>query len=385
MLASDFHDPSTGELVATLEGHLAFVPAALPPQLLYDADLVLLLSRADAALSELAGLGRYLPNPHLLIVLYTWREAVLSSRIEGTRASLSDVLRDEVEDTTNRQEDADVREVRNYVDALEYGIQRLAVLPLSLRLVREMHAVLMSGVRGEGKRPGEFRREQNWIGAAGSSPATADYVPPPPDRMMQALDQWERFINQRDVLPDLIQCALMHEQFEAIHPFLDGNGRLGRLLITLFLLERKRLPQPLLYLSAYIEKHRQDYYDLLQRVRTDGAWIPWLRFFLTGVTETAQAGVRQASQLMELREIYRKQLHHKPKAQQLIDDLFVNPYVTVKRAAAFLPSSLPTAREAILTLQEQNIVQEVTGKAWGRVYLATPILQIISANDDAGF
>ena len=385
MLASDFHDPSTGELVATLEGHLAFVPAALPPQLLYDADLVLLLSRADAALSELAGLGRYLPNPHLLIVLYTWREAVLSSRIEGTRASLSDVLRDEVEDTTNRQEDADVREVRNYVDALEYGIQRLAVLPLSLRLVREMHAVLMSGVRGEGKRPGEFRREQNWIGAAGSSPATADYVPPPPDRMMQALDQWERFINQRDVLPDLIQCALMHEQFEAIHPFLDGNGRLGRLLITLFLLERKRLPQPLLYLSAYIEKHRQDYYDLLQRVRTDGAWIPWLRFFLTGVTETAQAGVRQASQLMELREIYRKQLHHKPKAQQLIDDLFVNPYVTVKRAAAFLSSSLPTAREAILTLQEQNIVQEVTGKAWGRVYLATPILQIISANDDAGF
>src|SRR5439155_15495394 len=215
------------------------------------------------------------------------REAVLSSRIEGTKASLSDLLRDEVAAPLVRAEDNDVLEVRNYVSAMLYGLERLKKLPLSLRLVREIHGRLMKGVRGERATPGEFRRSQNWIGPAGSTPATARYVPPPPEYLDETLADWERFLHDRQAFPDLIQCAIMHEQFEAIHPFLDGNGRIGRLLITLFFVERGRLSQPLLYLSSYIEAHRQEYYESLQRVRTHGDWLSWLRFFITGVTEIA--------------------------------------------------------------------------------------------------
>ncbi|MBW8877315.1 MAG: Fic family protein [Acidobacteria bacterium] len=223
MNPADFHAPSAERVFQAPGGYAAFIPAPLPPELTYDGALVLALSRADAALSELSGLGRQLPNPHLLIAPYMRREAVLSSRIEGTRTSLSDLLLDEVE--TERTQDADIQEVRNYVDALEYGLERLRELPLSLRLVRELHERLMRGVRGDKATPGEFRRSQNWIGPANSTPATAPYVPPPHPEMIEALGNWEEFLHERDRFPDLIQCALMHEQFEAIHPFLDGNGR----------------------------------------------------------------------------------------------------------------------------------------------------------------
>ena len=377
MNPADFHAPTAGRVVQAPGGYAAFVPAPLPPELAYDGALVLALSRADAALSELSGLGRQLPNPHLLIAPYMRREAVLSSRIEGTRTSLSDLLLEEAE--TDRSGDADVQEVRNYVDALEYGLERLRELPLSLRLVRELHERLMRGVRGDKATPGEFRRSQNWIGPANSAPATAPYVPPPPPEMMDSLGNWEEFLHTRDRFPDLIQCALMHEQFEAIHPFLDGNGRVGRLLITLFLVERGRLPQPLLYLSDYIESHRQEYYDSLQRVRTDGDWPGWLRFFLVGVEETARAAVRQASELMDLRERYRQRLGRKPNALKLLDELFVNPYVTAARAVRVLGVSGPTARHAIGLLQEEGVLGEMTGRSWGRVYLARPILEAIEA------
>ena len=378
MNPKDFRSSSTGKVIQTPKGYAAFIPAPLPPLLVYDDDLVLALSRADAALSELSGLGRHLPNPHLLIAPYVRREAVLSSRIEGTKASLSDLLLDEMENAASvpREED-DVREVRNYVVALEYGIKRLRDLPLSLRLVRELHARLMKGVRGERATPGEFRRSQNWIGPSGSTPATAPYVPPPPEHMQEALADWERFLREREKLPDLIQCALMHEQFEAIHPFLDGNGRVGRLLITLFLTERGRLSQPLLYLSAYIEAHRQDYYDLLQRARTDGDWIGWLRFFITGVTETAGEAVRHAGRLMDLREKFRARLRDKPKALALLDQLFINPYMTVARAERILKVSNPTARQAVTLLQKNGMLDEISGRAWGRLYLAKPILRAI--------
>jgi Fic family protein len=372
---ADFHAPSAGRVIQAPAGYAAFVPAPLPPELAYDGRLVLALSRADAALSELSGLGRQLPNPHLLIAPYIRREAVLSSRIEGTRASLSDLLLDEAE--ADRSADSDVQEVRNYVVALEYGLERLRKLPLSLRLVRELHARLMQGVRGDRATPGEFRRSQNWIGPAGSTPATAPYVPPPPDLMKESLADWEQFLHDRDRFPDLIQCAIMHEQFEAIHPFLDGNGRVGRLLITLFLVERSRLPQPLLYLSDYIEAHRQEYYDSLQRVRTEGDWPGWLRFFLAGVEETARAAVRQASQLMDLREAYRRRLARKPNALKLLDELFVNPYLTASRAARALGVSAPTARQAIALLQAEGLLGEVTGRSWRRIYLARPILEAI--------
>lgn len=375
MNPTDFRTPSAGRIVQAPGGYAAFIPAPLPPELAYDPRLVRALSRADAALSELSGLGRQLPNPHLLIAPYIRREAVLSSRIEGTRASLSDLLLDEVE--RDRSGDADVREVRNYVDALEYGQERLRELPLSLRLVRELHERLMLGVRGDQATPGEFRRSQNWIGPAGSTPATAPYVPPPPDLLMDCLDNWERFLHDRERFPDLIQCAVMHEQFEAIHPFLDGNGRVGRLLITLFLMDRGRLSQPLLYLSDYIEGHRQDYYDVLQRVRTEGAWPGWLHFFLTGVEETSRAAVRQASRLMDLRETYRQRLSRRPNPLRLLDELFVNPFLTAARAARLLGVTDPTARQAIKHLRSEGLLTEMTGRSWGRIYLARPILEAI--------
>jgi len=372
----EFVCPDAGEVVRTPEGYAAFIPAP-PAAIAYDADLALLLSRADAAVSELSGLGRFLPNPHLLIAPYVRREAVLSSRIEGTRASLSDILLDEVSADIPHGDEADVREVRNYVTALEYGIKRLKTLPLSRRLVRELHGKLMKGVRGDRATPGEFRRSQNWIGPAGSTPATATYVPPPPARMQEALSRWERALHERDKHPDLIQCALMHEQFEAIHPFLDGNGRVGRLLITLFLIERGRLTQPLLYLSAHIEAHRQDYYRLLQRCRTHGDWPAWLRFFLTGVTETANDALARAGSLMSLCETWRRRLTGKPNALTLLDMLFINPYITAAGAQKMLAVSNPTARQVIAALEKAGMLKEVTGRKWGQLFVARPILKVI--------
>ena len=376
MNPKDFHASDTGRLIKT-QGYVAFVPAPLPPKLQYDDRLVVSLSRADAALSELSGLGRYLPNPHLLIAPYVRREAVLSSRIEGTKASLSDVLLDEAGGSVSATGQDDVREVRNYVDALEHGLERFKKLPLSLRLVREIHARLMKGVHGERATPGEFRRSQNWIGPPGSTPATARYVPPPPEYLDETLADWERFLHHRQVFPDLIQCAIMHEQFEAIHPFLDGNGRIGRLLITLFLVERGRLSQPLLYLSSYIEAHRQAYYERLQRVRTHGDWSGWLRFFLTGVTEISTEAVGHARRLMDLREKFRARLRNRPNALALLDELFQNPYISVSRAQKILHVSNPTARQAVMLLQQKGLLKEMTGREWGKLYLATPIMDII--------
>ncbi|MBX3649932.1 MAG: Fic family protein [Burkholderiales bacterium] len=378
MNINDFLSSDAGRVIEHPQGYAAFIPAPLPPKLQYDPDLVLLLSKADAALSELSGIGRILPNPHLLIAPWVRREAVLSSRIEGTRASLSDLLIDEMggEHSAPRPHD-DVREVRNYVSALEFGIKRLDELPLSLRLVREIHERLMKGVRGDKATPGEFRRSQNWIGPQGSTPVTAAYVPPPVDAMNECLHDWEQFIHVRDAMPDLVQCAIMHQQFEAIHPFLDGNGRVGRLLITLFLIERKRLNQPLLYLSAYIEEHRQDYYDLLQRVRTHGDWNAWIRYFITGVNRIATEAAKQSAELLGIREKFRALVKDKPRALELVDALFTNPYVTVARAAVLLNVSNPTARKAVELLAAKGILERLGEKRWGKVYLCRAILDAI--------
>src|SRR3984893_4404055 len=295
MDASDFRAPAAGRLVRSLAGDVAFVPAPLPPELTFDRALVMAISRADTALSELAGVGRLMPNPHLFIAPYLRREAVYSSRIEGTRTNLEQLLLEEASPTPAR--DNDVREVQNYVVALEYGLKRLDELPLSLRLVRELHARLMAGGSREQDRPGLFRTEQNWIG--GTTIESATFVPPPAEHLNEALDAWEGYLHDHN-LPDLVQIALIHEQFEAIHPFRDGNGRLGRLLIPLFLMERKRLPQPLLYVSGFFESNRRTYYDLLQAVRTDGGWRDWLMFFLEAVERSAEAALQQASQVLDL-------------------------------------------------------------------------------------
>ncbi len=373
----NFKVKEAGRVVRTPHGYAAFVPAPLPPKLDYGPEMVRMLSQADAALSELSGLARLLPNPHLLITSWVRREAVLSSRIEGTRTTLSELFVNEVSaDLTPRELTADLKEVRNYVTALEYGVTRLATLPLSLRLVRELHERLMRGVRGDRATPGVFRRSQNWIGPQGSTPATAAYVPPPVMEMHACLSDWEKFLHQRD-MPPLIQCALMHEQFEAIHPFLDGNGRVGRLLITLFLMERERLSQPLLYLSDYIEAHRRDYYELLLRVRTHGDWSSWLRFFITGVCETATDAARRSATLLELREKYRIEMSKSPRAQQLVDELFSNPYISATRAQKLLKVSAPTARAIIERLRKAGIVEEITGRKWGKLYVARKVLGAI--------
>ena len=305
MDAAAFGERASGHLVTAEGGHPAFMPAPLPPELTFTAELAERLSAADAALGELSGLAGGRRDPQILVAPFLRQEAVLSSRIEGTPATLVDLLFDEVAAAPDLELRESLREVRNYVAALQYGVERLAEVPLGTGLVLELHERLLRGVRDAAWTPGEFRSGQNWIGPPGSTLETAVYVPPPVPEMHAALSEWDRFLGERTGLPPLVQCALMHERFEAIHPFLEGNGRLGRLLITLFLIERGRLSHPLLYPSAYIEAHRDEYYGLLQAVRTDGAWEPWLLFFLDAVRETAERASAQVRALMALREQYR--------------------------------------------------------------------------------
>jgi Fic family protein len=375
MNPDDYRAPEAGRLVRSVGGTLAFVPARLPPKLAFDTDLINLLSRADAALGELSGMGGRLPNPHLLIAAYVRQEAVLSSRIEGTRTTFSELLLDEL--GVPARAPADVREVKNYVAALEHGTERLKSLPLSLRLVRELHSKLLEGTRGGQAAAGEFRRVQNWIGAAGSTIETAAYVPPPCPEMMTALGDWEGYLHRRGELPDLVQCALVHEQFEAIHPFLDGNGRVGRLLIMLFLIERGRLSQPLLPLSSHFERNRAAYYEALQRVRTDGDWAGWLRFFLTAIAVAAEGASGRIRRLLELRDRYREKMRDRPRAVALLDELFARPYVTVPRATEVLKVSPPTARQAVTQLTAAGVLEELPGSRWRRVYVARQILAIL--------
>lgn len=383
MRREDFVEPLHGELVTSPQGALAFVPDVLPPALEWDVTLVQALSRADARLSELSGIGRQLPNPHLLIAPYMRQEAVLSSRIEGTQASLSDLFEEELHpaDGVSPPRVPDTVEVRNYVLALEHGIRRLPGFPLSLRLVCELHERLMRGVRGGDRNPGEFRRHQNYIGVQGSRIETASFVPPPPDRLMACLDAWEKFLNERDALPDLVQCALLHAQFETMHPFADGNGRVGRLLITLFLIERGRLSEPLLYLSAFIEANKSDYYERLQRTRTRGDWRGWLLYFLAGVEITARLAAQQVTALLALRERYRAEFPGNGGMQMLLDALFQNPLTDAKRAAQVMHKSDPTARAAIAKLEALGWLRELTGRNWGKLYVATELMALLEKVD----
>ena len=287
-----------GDTVLAKGGYRAFVPTALPPPIGWNATLAVSLSTADMSIGRLAGEARHLPNPNLLVAPFIRKEAVLSSRIEGTRTTLGELLAAEAGAPVERSP-VDLQEVGNYVTALEYGLERLHSLPLSLRLTRELHERLMRGVRGDSATPGEFRRSQNWTGSPGSTLADATYVPPPPSELMDCLSAWERFLHDES-LPPMVHAALVHAQFEAIHPFLDGNGRVGRLLITLLLAERGVLPQPLLYLSAYFERTRQDYYTHLLNVTERGHWEEWLVYFLNGVATQAHETIDKMVQIDEL-------------------------------------------------------------------------------------
>jgi len=368
---------ASGRNIRCPQGYEAFIPDPLPPRLDWSPRLVRALSDADLKLLKLAGEGGKLPNPHLLMRPFLRREAVLSSRIEGTQATLGELLAVEAGATVERSPD-DLREVGNYVVALEYGIKRLKSLPLSLRLVLELHARLMKGVRGGHATPGEFRRSQNWIGAPGSTLANATYVPPPPAEMMDALGAWEKFLHDTSV-PPLVQIALAHYQFESIHPFLDGNGRVGRLLITLFLVERGTLPTPLLYLSAFFEATRGDYYDRLLNVSQHGDWEAWIEYFLNGIARQSEDAIGRAARINGLLTKWRTSVARLSSKVplKLVDMLAANPFLTVKKASQKLGVAFTTVQRGVDKLLKLSIIRETSKARRDRVFCAKAILDIL--------
>lgn len=366
-----------GNIVLATGGYRAFVPAAMPPPIGWNATLAVSLSDADRSIGRLAGEARHLPNPNLLIAPFLRKEAVLSSRIEGTRTTLGELLATEAGATVERSP-ADLHEVGNYVTALEYGLERLDSLPLSLRFVRELHERLMRGVRGDSATPGEFRRSQNWIGSPGSTLADATYVPPPPSEMMACLSAWERFLHDES-LPPLVHAALVHAQFEAIHPFLDGNGRVGRLLITLLLAQRGILPQPLLYLSAYFERTRQDYYAHLLDVTERGHWEEWLAYFLNGVAVQSDETIEKMVHIDELLSGWKMKLTRDRSrlAERALEQFVANPFWSVGALAARMEVAYPSAQRAINRLENLGAVSLVGEARRNRVYYAQAILDVL--------
>jgi Fic family protein len=378
----DYRSREAGQTILTQAGFWAFVPNPLPPSMDW-GKLVLPLSEAERELGRLAALSSQFPFPRLLIQPFIRKEAVLSSRIEGTRASLADLYAYEASPLSFNQPADDVREVHQYVQALDYGLERLKSLPVSLRLIRELHKILTDNVRGGMLTPGEFRRSQNWIGTAGSSPANAPYVPPPVDEMQIALDALEKFIHTDTQIPPLARLALIHYQFEAIHPFLDGNGRVGRLLIVLLLYEWGMLPYPLLNISAYIEHYRQEYYGHLLRVSQQGDWENWLRFFLLGVSEQAREGASRMNRLQTIRADYQTRIkgeRNLVRMAAVIDFLFSRPIFSVRQLANELGMPFKTANDYTLKLVRARFLFETTGYARNRMYQCVDILNAVQGD-----
>jgi Fic family protein len=380
MNPNDFRNSKTGQVVLTQNGYYAFIPAPLPPSLTWSLSLISALSEAERDLSRLATLAGAFPFPRLLIQPFMRREAVLSSRIEGTRASLAELYTYETTQLSFLEPGDDVREVHNYVIALDYGLERLQTLPISLRLFRELHEKLMSGVRGGNLTPGEFRRSQNWIGPVGSTIMTATYVPPQPDDMHQALGDLEKFIHTSTDVPALARAAMIHYQFEAIHPFLDGNGRVGRLLMALLFAEWRILAQPLLNLSVYFERYRQEYYDHLLDVSQRDEWEEWLRFFLRGVSAQAQDSLVRMQRLEAIRVRYQTWVESDRNAERMgaaVDFLFTKPILSAKQLAGSLVMPFKTARQYIEKLAKAGILREITGNARNQIYRADEIFSAL--------
>ena len=355
----------SGRYVKQLSGYRAFIPSPLPPDppLKIDDDLLSLLSQADQALGRLDGQAATLPNPDLFVAMYVRREAVLSSQIEGTQSSLDDVLDYEL-DPSGKHLPPDVDEVVNYVGAMNFGLERLSTLQLSLRLIREIHKELLAGVRGSEKNPGQFRTSQNWIGSTGAPLSKAEYVPPPVHEMKASLADLERFLIEERELPVLIHCGLVHAQFETIHPFPDGNGRVGRLLISFLLSYRGVLHRPLLYLSHYLRQNRAEYYDRLTAIRESGDWEGWLGFFLTGVNATAEEATATSRAIVELREKHRALVQEQglgSNGLRLLDLLFLRPIINVNLVAGKLEVTFATANKLIAPFQEIGLLEETTG------------------------
>lgn len=383
MLKATQHSARAGQYVRQPAGYQAFMPRPLPPvpALAFQGDLQHRLSIADRALGRLDGSVTTLPNPDLFVYMYVRKEAVLSSQIEGTQSSLQDLLSAEAllaEDVPR-----DVDEVVNYVRAMHAGLARLPQLPVSIRLIREMHQTLLHGIRGAHLAPGELRRTQNWIGPPGSTLTTAAFIPPPPHEVPRLLADVETFLHRQDDLPLLVKIGMAHAQFETIHPFLDGNGRIGRLLITFLLCERGALRKPVLYLSHYFKRHRQQYYDRLQAVRDDGDWESWLTFFLTGVAEVGLEAAETARQILVLRETHRGLITDRlgrmaGHGHRVLEQLYVKPIVSVDDVRGITKTSFPAANEVVQRLVELAILKEITGRARNRRFRYDPYVNLFA-------
>ncbi|MFH1943894.1 MAG: Fic family protein [bacterium] len=381
MNPKDFEKSTSGICIKTPQGYWAFVPNLLPPKIQYDETIIHKTAEAERILGELSGMGRILSNPYLLIAPYIRREAVASSSIEGTQASLSDLFFFEAEEP-EKPLVPDVKEVRNYVRAMEYGIERLVKLPVSVRLIRELHRILMEGVRGEYSTPGGIRRSQNWIGSPGCTIKEATYVPPPLNEMKQSLSDWEKFLHAEPDIPPLIICALMHYQFEAIHPFLDGNGRIGRLLITFYLCERGYLSQPLLYLSRFFDRYRDEYYRRLLCVSQYGEWTDWILFFLRGVIQQSKDAIKDSERILDLHFQYQRELQATKKipdtAHRLIDEIFQNPILSISGLAKKWDVPFNSVKRGVNRLVEVGILKEITEKKRNKLYQATKLIRLLT-------
>ncbi len=380
--------PRAGRYIRQPAGYRAFIPAPLPPDPpVAMAGLHELLSSADRALGRLDGSVLTLPNPDLFVFMYVRKEAVLSSQIEGTQSSLQDVLAAEAR-IFSRERPSDVHEVLNYIEAMRHGLTRLRELPVSVRLIREIHEHLMRGVRGGRLAPGELRTSQNWIGPAGCTLNEASFVPPPPEMVPELLSDLERFLHQRDDLPALIRIGLAHAQFETIHPFLDGNGRVGRLLITFLLCGQEILHKPVLYLSYYFKRHRQAYYDHLQAVRDGGKWEDWLVFFLRGVTEVSRQATETARRILQMREEHRSAIaenmgYAAGNGHRVLEALFERPIVSVKDVEGITGTSYAAANQLVKRLEGLGLLEEVTGQARNRRFRYAPYIRLF-ADDEGG-
>ena len=377
-------DGRAGTFVTQPGGYKAFIPNPLPPSppIRFDGKLQSLLSEADRALARLDGITTVLPNPDLFIAMYVKKEALLSSQIEGTQASLEGVLEFEA-DLIPKENINEIKEVINYIRALNYGIERLKELPMSLRLIKEIHRILLEETRGAHRGPGEFRKSQNWIGPPGASLNEAIFVPPPPEVVLPTMGDLEKiFHNKNNNIPPLIKIALIHSQFETIHPFLDGNGRIGRLLITFYLFWQGILSKPLLYLSFYLKKNRADYYDLLMKVRLKGTWEDWIKFFLNGVSEISEEAAKTAREVIRLKEELITKLYDNSISSvygiKLIDLLFETPLVSVKDISGKLNISKESANELVKKFEKIGILKEITGKQRYKKYSFKQYIEIIA-------
>jgi len=364
-------------------GYTAFIPASLPPTLAVQlaGDLQTTLSRADLALGRLDGSVQTLPNPDLFVMMYVRKEAVFSSQIEGTQSSLQDVLAAEAKALGANEDQRDVGEVISYVRAMNHGLNRLSELPVSVRLIREIHEQLMQGMRGGRLTPGELRTSQNWIGPVGATLADATFVPPPPAFVSQALGNLETYLHQDGSDPLLIKIGIAHAQFETIHPFLDGNGRIGRLLITFLLCERQALRKPVLYLSHFFKQHRQEYYERLQAIREQGDWEGWLAFFLRGVIDVSTQAVDTARQILELREQHRRLITDNfgraaGNGHKVLDHLYSSPIVSVANIQQLLGTTYPGANQIVARLTRHQILREFTNRMRHRKFRYESYIQL---------